>query len=281
MKTVQTVKELRESLSALKKSGRRIGFVPTMGALHAGHLSLIDECRKQCDITVCSIFVNPLQFNNRADFEKYPVVTAQDTDLLKAAGCDFLFQPSVKEMYPEEIKTIYDFGGLATVMEGAYRPGHFNGVGVVVKRLFDIVQPEKAFFGEKDYQQYLIIRRLVELHHLNIEIVPCPIVRESDGLALSSRNMRLTESQRKFAPMIYRTLKEAVNKKNSMQPGEIIQWVEQQFIGIEDVKLEYFEISDGKTLEPVRVWEQGPGLIACIAVYVGEIRLIDNVRFFS
>lgn len=281
MKTVQTVKELRDSLSALKKSGQCIGFVPTMGALHAGHLSLIEACRNQCDITVCSIFVNPLQFNNRADFEKYPVVTEDDADLLKAAGCDFLFQPSVKEMYPEEIKTSYDFGSLATVMEGAYRPGHFNGVGVVVKRLFDIVQPEKAFFGEKDYQQYLIIRKLVELHQMNIEIVPCSIVREADGLALSSRNMRLTEAQRKFAPMIYRTLKESLDKKNSMEPGEIIQWVEQQFKGMEDVKLEYFEISDDKTLEPVRDWEPGRGLIACIAVYVGEIRLIDNVRFFS
>lgn len=281
MKTVHTVEELTDALSVLKKNGKTIGFVPTMGALHAGHMSLIDACRKQSDVTVCSIFVNPLQFNNSRDFEKYPSVPEQDIRLLTEHRCDFLFQPSVKEMYPEEIKTVYDFGTLATVMEGAFRPGHFNGVGIVVKRLFDIVRPDKAFFGEKDYQQYLIIRKLVEIHQSDIEIIACPIVREADGLALSSRNMRLNAAQREFAPMIRRIMLESVTRKSSMTPLALIQWVEQQFAGIEDVKIEYYELSDDTTLAPVRAWVSGQGVIACIAVYVGEIRLIDNVRFIS
>lgn len=281
MKIFHTVKELTESLSARKSAGKSIGFVPTMGALHQGHLSLIDTSKKNCDLTICSIFVNPLQFNNPEDFEKYPQVPDRDISLLEQHGCEFLFMPSVKEMYPEEIRTQYDFGPLASVMEGAFRPGHFNGVGIVVKRLFDIVQPDKAFFGEKDYQQYLIIKKLVEIHHLAIDIVPCPIVREPDGLAMSSRNMRLTGEQRKLAPVIHRTLTEAVGLRDRMQPAEIIGWVEEVFRGTEGSRLEYFEIADDRTLEPVRAWEGGKGLIACIVVYIGNIRLIDNIRFIS
>lgn len=281
MKIFNDVVSIAEYLQDCRKQGYRIGFVPTMGALHQGHLSLIAESKRRTEVTVCSIFVNPLQFNNPSDFEKYPVVLDRDLILLKQMDCDVLFQPSVKEMYPEAIATQYDFGLLATVMEGAFRPGHFNGVGIVVKRLFDIVQPTMAFFGEKDYQQLLIIKRLVAIEKMPIEIVPCAIVREADGLAMSSRNMRLSAEMRALAPRIHQILEAAVGLRPTMDIDVLKLWVAKEFLAIEGLKLEYFELSDARTLEAINAWSPGQEVIACIAVFAGEIRLIDNIRFIS
>jgi pantoate--beta-alanine ligase len=281
MDIFQDVAGLGETLTSYKRSGKRIGFVPTMGALHEGHLSLIYESRKRADITVCSIFVNPLQFNNSEDFEKYPIVLNHDISLLESASCDLLFQPSVKEMYPEKVDSFYDFGFIERVMEGAFRPGHFTGVGIVVKRLFDIVQPDLAFFGEKDFQQLLVIKKLVEIHQLNIEIVPCPIVRESDGLAMSSRNVRLSPAARALAPQINQVLKMSVAKRVEMDPETLIAWTMSALSSISGFQPEYFELSDAHTLQPIRVWKSGQEVIACAAVFLGEIRLIDNIRFIS
>jgi pantoate--beta-alanine ligase len=281
MKTFQTVASVVEYLQECRAQGKRIGFVPTMGALHQGHLSLIAESKKSTDITVCSIFVNPLQFNNPEDFAKYPIVVDKDVALLAGMACDVLFQPSVKEMYPAPVTQQYDFGSLATVMEGAFRPGHFNGVGIVVKRLFDIIMPDMAFFGEKDYQQLLIIKRLVEMERLSIKIVPCAIVREPDGLAMSSRNLRLSAEKRTIAPRIYQILSTAVGLKAKLSPEKLKLWAMAEFDATDGLKLEYFELSDAQTLEAISVWIPGQEVIACVAVFAGEIRLIDNIRFIS
>jgi pantoate--beta-alanine ligase len=281
MKTFQEIISLQTEIEAARKEGKRIGFVPTMGALHQGHLSLIAESKANSDITVCSIFVNPLQFNNPDDFEKYPVVPRKDIELLAKSNCELLFMPGVKEMYPEKVSEKYDFGELEKVMEGAFRPGHFNGVGIVVKRLFDIVKPDLAFFGEKDYQQLLIIRKLVEIHHLDVQIVACKIIREADGLAMSSRNMRLSQEQRSVAPFIYKTISKAVSEWRQYSPDGLKEWVSKEFAGNDQFKLDYFELSDANNLQPVKQWKSGQECIACIAVYMGEIRLIDNIRFIS
>ena len=279
MKIITTVQAMRAAVDALNSQGKVLGFVPTMGALHEGHLSLIDACGRQSDVTVASVFVNPLQFNNRGDFEQYPQFPEKDARMLDSRGCDFLFHPSEEEMYPEAVQTDYDFGSLASVMEGAFRPGHFNGVGVVVKRLFDIVQPDLAFFGEKDYQQLLIIRRLVEIHRMNIRIVGCPIIREPDGLAMSSRNLRLTAEQRALAPEIYRILQEAVALTTMLEPEALKARVMEQLSAVPGLRPEYFEIADENSLAPISSWKAGQALIACVAVWMGEIRLIDNIRF--
>lgn len=261
-----------------KGNGKTIGFVPTMGALHTGHLDLMKRAKQENDLLIVSIFVNPIQFNNKKDLDKYPRDLNRDIKLLNAIGCDVLFAPSVDEMYPNKITKKYDFGLLGNVMEGVSRPGHFNGVAIVVKRLFDIVSPNKAYFGEKDFQQLAIIKRLVEMESLPVQIIECPIVREDDGLAMSSRNERLTANERAAAPYIYQILKLAKKNSSTVCPRKIKQMVANIFKAREEFDLEYFELADDKELQPITSWDSAPGIMAFIVVNLGKVRLIDNIR---
>lgn len=279
MKIFEKISDTTTFLQSKKKSGETIGFVPTMGALHEGHLELMRRAKKENDMLVVSVFVNPIQFNNPEDLKKYPRDLQKDIDKLEQIDCDLLFTPSVEEMYPEPVTEQYIFGALETVMEGAFRKGHFNGVAVVVKKLFDIILPDKAYFGEKDFQQLAIIQKLVEMENIPITIVPCPIVREKDGLAMSSRNARLSDEDRSIAPFIYQTLTRASKKSTFMTPDEIRFMVENIFADQPEFKLEYFEVADDKQLQPVYNWSDSKGIMGFIAVHLDNIRLIDNIRF--
>jgi len=279
MKTFSSIKNIQEFISEEKKNGFTIGFVPTMGALHEGHLQLMRRAKQENDLLVVSVFVNPIQFNNPEDLKKYPRNLEKDKQLLETVSCDIVFAPTVEEMYPEAVTTKYDFGKLETVMEGAFRKGHFNGVAVVVKKLFDIVLPDKAYFGEKDFQQLAIIQELVRMENLPVQIVPCPIVREEDGLAMSSRNERLTGDERKAAPFIHKTLKEAVKLSEKMNPAEIKKWVIEQFSATDVFQIEYFEIANDRDLQPITAWDKAFGTMGFVAVQLGQVRLIDNIRF--
>jgi pantoate--beta-alanine ligase len=278
MKKFATIKETAAYLSRQKAAGKTIGFVPTMGALHEGHLELMRRARQENDLLVVSIFVNPIQFNNADDLKKYPRTLEEDIEKLESVQCDVLFAPTVEEMYPEKVTRQYDFGQLDKVMEGKFRPGHFNGVAVVVKKLFDIVQPHRAYFGEKDFQQLVIIKKLVEMENIPVEIVPCPIVREPDGLAMSSRNRLLTPEQRKEAPFIYETLLEAKRRRHHICANPLRQMIINRFEGNENFKLEYFDIVNDKTLQPITGWNDKVGTVACVAAWLGNVRLIDNIR---
>ncbi len=281
MKTFNTIHNTKEFLAEAKKSGRKIGFVPTMGALHEGHLTLMRRAKKENDLLVVSVFVNPIQFNNPEDLKKYPRDLEKDKKLLESVGCDILFAPTAEEMYPEEeVTEHFDFGKLETVMEGAFRPGHFNGVAVVVKRLFNIIAPDKAYFGEKDFQQLAIIKRLVEMEKMPLEVIPCSIVREPDGLAMSSRNERLKAKERAVAPFIHQTLQSAVQLKDEKSPSEIISWVTDRFKSEPLFTLEYFEIADDTFLQPLEKWKKNTGAIGFVAAFLGDVRLIDNIRFY-
>lgn len=280
MKSFQTIRDTRQWLNEQKKSGKSVGFVPTMGALHQGHISLVKRSCRENDITACSIFVNPIQFNNPEDLEKYPRTPEGDLSMLDEAGCDMVFIPSAEEMYPEPVSEKYDFGTLEKVMEGKYRPGHFNGVAVVVNRLFDIIEPDRAYFGEKDYQQLRIIETLVRMKNIPVTIVPCPIVREADGLAMSSRNRRLSESQRTVAPMIYRTLSQAVDLARKI-PVQEVKNISTKSLEREGFIVDYFEIADPETLQTLDNWDGHDGAIACVAAYLGNVRLIDNMILFA
>ncbi len=281
MKTLNTISQTKQFLLEAKKEGKSIGFVPTMGALHEGHLTLMRRAKKENDLLAVSVFVNPIQFNNPEDLKKYPRDLEKDKQLLKSVGCDVVFAPTVDEMYPEEkVTEHFDFGKLETVMEGAFRPGHFNGVAVVVKRLFNIITPDKAYFGEKDFQQLAIIKQLVKMENMPLEIVPCAIVRESDGLAMSSRNERLTPDERALAPFIHQTLQQAVRLKTEKSPLEIVQWVTDKFKEQPAFTLEYFELADAVFLQPVKRWEKAKGTIGFVAAFLGDVRLIDNIRFY-
>lgn len=280
MRIYKTKAGLQNYLSPFKKN-KKIGFVPTMGALHPGHLSLIENAKKYSDIIVASIFVNPTQFDRKEDLEKYPRTIETDLKALREAGCDVVFVPSVKEMYGTHAESEqYDYDGLDQVMEGAHRKGHFAGVGTVVKRLFDIVQPDFAFFGEKDFQQLQLIRKLVEKQQIPVTIVGNPIHREQDGLAMSSRNVRLNESQRKAAPFIYQTLLKAKDFFKNHDSLETIKMVEQEFEKQNVLRLEYFEIADENTLLSDSHQQANKKYRAFIAVFAGEIRLIDNIEFY-
>jgi len=280
MNVYNKITELKEYLSNLREKSLTIGFVPTMGALHEGHLSLLKKAKMDNDICVCSIFVNPIQFNNAVDFARYPNPIENDTHLLSSVNCDILFNPSEKEIYPEPDKTIYDLGTLDKNMEGAFRPGHFNGMAVIVKKLFDLIEPDKAYFGEKDFQQMAIIKYLVKSYNIPVEIIACPILRESDGLAMSSRNTRLSFEERKSAPLIYKTLIEAKEMyKSNIKVEEIKRWVGKSIQNCLLMKLEYFEIVNTETLEPINFIDDSFFCTACIAVYLGNIRLIDNIKF--
>ena len=278
MKVYKTKSELKEFLSAVKIKQKSIGFVPTMGALHEGHLSLVEKAKKKNDITVVSIFVNPTKFDNKEDLVKYPITLDNDVKLLESVKCDVLFCPSVEEMYSKDVEVeVFSFDGLEHQMEGKFRDGHFNGVGTIVKALFDIVKPDVAYFGKKDFQQLQIIKKMVEIHALPVKIKGCDIYREEDGLAMSSRNTRLTKEHRQLAPFIYKTLKKAKSKFGIKNAVEVTEWVQKQFKKHPLLKLEYFTIANEKTLETIIKKEPKQEYRAFIAVFAGEIRLIDNI----
>ncbi|MEL7585161.1 MAG: pantoate--beta-alanine ligase [Prolixibacteraceae bacterium] len=279
MLAVKEINDLKSLISAKKSEGKTIGFVPTMGALHAGHLSLVKQAGEQTDFVVVSIFVNPTQFNNPNDLIRYPRNLDRDLALLEPTACQLVFAPEVETMYPEPDTRRFNFGALEQVMEGKYRPGHFNGVAQIVSTLFDYIKPDKAFFGLKDFQQLAVIKAMVKKLNLKVEIIPCPIIREASGLALSSRNERLTAEERKNAAHIYKTLTEAGNKAGQMNVKELKDWVIEQIDANEYLKTEYFEIVDDEKLEAIRDWNQPLNKVGCIAVFCGEVRLIDNVVF--
>lgn len=278
MQVVNTKNELVGLVANLKKKGKTIGFVPTMGALHNGHLSLVKEAKKRSDVAVVSIFVNPTQFNDLEDLKRYPRTLEKDVDFLKTADCDIVFAPSVEEIYPEPDTRKFDFGYLESVMEGAQRPGHFNGVGQVVSRLFDIVKPHKAFFGMKDFQQVAIIKNMVKQLKYDLEIVPCPIIREGNGLAMSSRNSLLDEEYKKNAPHIYATLKKARELAPQTSASDLKKWISSEINSNPFLETEYVEIVDDTTLKVIE-GQITKGNVVCVAVYAGKIRLIDNIVF--
>lgn len=279
MKIIRLISELRAELEQGRALSRTIGLVPTMGALHSGHISLVERAVAENDITVVSVFVNPTQFNDKNDLKNYPRTLDADCALLESAGVDYVFAPEVEEMYPKPDTRIFSFAPLDTVMEGACRPGHFNGVAQIVSKLFYAVEPDRAYFGEKDFQQLAIIREMVAQLELKLEIVGCPIVRESDGLALSSRNMLLTEEERTRALIISRTLFESLEfaKENTLQATK--SFVEEKINAVDGFKLEYFQIVNGRTLQQIDNWDDCDYVVGCIALFCGKIRLIDNIKY--
>ena len=279
MKLIQTIQELRTELDALRKEGKTIGLVPTMGALHAGHASLVKRAVAENDVVVVSDFVNPTQFNDKNDLLKYPRTLDADCKLLEECGASFVFAPSVEEIYPEPDTRQFSYAPLDTVMEGKFRHGHFNGVCQIVSKLFLIVEPTRAYFGEKDFQQLAIIREMVRKYPFNLEIVGCPIVREADGLALSSRNARLSDEQRIQALQISKTLFASVEYAQTHTLAETKAFVESAISTAEGLRLEYFEIVDGNSLQTVCDWKDGSYIVGCITVFCGEVRLIDNIKY--
>ena len=279
MKIVNSIKDLKAYLAEAKQDNKKIGFVPTMGALHNGHLSLVQHCVKNNDVCVVSVFVNPTQFNDKHDLETYPRTLEADCVLLESAGCDYVFAPSVEEMYPEPDTRTFDLGTVSEVMEGAKRPGHFNGVCQIVSKLFDAVLPDRAYFGEKDFQQLAIIREMVRQLKYNLEIVGCSIVREEDGLALSSRNKRLSAEERENALNISRTLFKSRNFAATHTVSETQKMVEDAIEAAPGLHMEYFEIVDGNTLQKISNWEDTSYVVGCITVFCGEVRLIDNIKY--
>lgn len=279
MKLVRTISDLQAELSALKAQGKKVGLVPTMGALHAGHASLVKRSVDENDVTVVSVFVNPTQFNDKNDLVKYPRTLEADCKLLESAGASFVFAPEVEEMYPEPDTRQFSFAPLDEVMEGKFRPGHFNGVAQIVSKLFDAVKPHRAYFGEKDFQQLAIIREMVKQLHLDLEIVGCPIVREEDGLALSSRNMLLSAEERKIALKISQTLFKSRTFAADHSLKETIKFVEDGIASEPGLRLEYFEVVDGNTLQTVQNWEDTDYIVGCITVFCGSVRLIDNIKY--
>ena len=301
MKQIQKSAELTSAVNIARQESKQIGLVPTMGALHEGHLSLIERALKENDLVVVSLFVNPIQFNNKEDLEKYPRTIEADLALIKnlelrikneaKASALLAFTPTVDEMYPQgEPKEVYHFGPVEEVMEGPRRPGHFSGVAVVVRRLFDLAQPTRAYFGEKDYQQIAVIRNLLEQIKYPIELVPCPVVRADDGLALSSRNMRLSPAARQMAPAINATLEQAAEMAEYEEVDDVKEWVLDTLASYHEVndcpdglkfEPEYFEIVDAITLQPIAEWADAEqnGAVGCIAVWLDGVRLIDIVKF--
>lgn len=275
-----TISETQNYLKSQQKAGKSIGFVPTMGALHAGHISLIGRSKTENDLTVCSIFVNPTQFNNPDDLKKYPRTLEKDSEMLQAAGCNVVFAPSAEEMYDKLPQLRMDFGTLETVMEGKFRPGHFNGVGIVVSKLFNIVKPDKAYFGLKDLQQVAVIRQMVKDLSFDLEIIPCSTLRETDGLAMSSRNTRLSVEARALAPQIYKVLNLAKEKLEAgFSTKETQEAVSQYFSKYTEFEVEYFEVADFDTLLPIEAKIENGKTALCIAAFLGGVRLIDNVVF--
>lgn len=281
MKHITSLANLKETLSNIRMTGKTLGFVPTMGALHLGHISLLERAKAENDLSFCSIFVNPIQFNEQNDYDAYPRELEKDLSALAKNGCDYVFTPSVKEMYPVAVKEEYDFGEMDKVMEGAYRPGHFNGVAQVLSRFFELIPADRAYFGEKDFQQLAIVKQLVKKKNYKVEIIGCPIVRENNGLAMSSRNMRLSEKQRKEAAIIYRCLQNVKQRMNMEEPLKLKKEVIRDLEKENNLQVEYFEIADANTLQPVKNWDDTPEMVVCVAVRIGGVRLIDNIRLFN
>ena len=279
MKVLTSVQALRDELDRVEQ--QQIGFVPTMGALHAGHRSLVERARAENGVVVVSVFVNPTQFNDKNDLKHYPRTPEADARLLEEIGADFVLMPSVAEIYPEEDTRVFDFGAIDKVMEGATRPGHFNGVAQVVSRLFDIVRPARAYFGEKDFQQIAVIKAMVRQLNLAVQIVECPIVRDADGLALSSRNTLLDAPHRAAAPHIYAVLRAAVEKSHELNPAELKAWVTAEVEREPLLKVIYYQSVDALTMQEVASWSDSGCIQGCIAVQAGDIRLIDNIRIRS
>lgn len=279
MKIVNSIQELKRYLAEERQHNKQIGFVPTMGALHNGHLSLVKRCVEENDVCVVSVFVNPTQFNDKNDLATYPRTLDKDCTLLEPAGCDYVFAPTEAEMYPEPDTRTFDFGTVSAVMEGARRPGHFNGVAQIVSKLFYAVEPDNAYFGEKDFQQIAVIRAMVKQLNIPVKINACPILREDDGLALSSRNVRLTPEQRQKAPLIARTLKESTNFAAGKSVQEVIDYVVNTINADPVMWVEYYEIVDGNTMESIKNWSDTDYAVGCITVYCGEVRLIDNIKY--
>lgn len=281
MEIIRSVSELKEKVAHLKADGRTVGLVPTMGALHAGHISLVDRARRENDAVVVSVFVNPTQFNNAKDLQTYPRTEEADCALLREAGVDIAFIPTVEEMYPTEDTRVFDLGVVAAVMEGPMRPGHFNGVAQVVSKLFSFVSPDRAYFGEKDFQQIAVIRRMVELEKFPVEIVDCPIKREDDGLAMSSRNVRLTPENRVVAPLIYKTLKKSVDWARDHSLEDTRRLVVDELNACPSLEVEYYEIVDPLTMQPLSEWSTPHNGCAqgCVTCYCGDVRLIDNIKY--
>ncbi|MFD2246672.1 pantoate--beta-alanine ligase [Pontibacter ruber] len=277
MQVIEQASVMRQTVQALRCAGKRIGFVPTMGALHEGHLQLLRASIKENDVTICSIFVNPTQFNNPEDFRLYPRTLQDDTKLLQSVGCDYLFAPEVSEIYPKQTLLRFSFGELEEVMEGAQRPGHFNGVATILSKFFHMVQPHKAYFGQKDLQQVAVVRQLVRGLSFDLELVCHPTVREENGLAMSSRNRRLTAEQRQLATSLYKALQLAGSQLKSKPLASIKEEVATYLQGVEQVQLEYFEIADPETLQTLHDLSQVEEAALCIAAFVGEVRLIDNI----
>ena len=275
------VVELQNALFPLRKQGKKIGLVPTMGALHAGHASLVERSVRENDVTVVSVFVNPTQFNDKNDLRNYPRTLESDCELLEKVGADFVFAPSVEEMYPTPDNRHFEYPPVSTVMEGAHRPGHFNGVCQVVSRLFYITRPQRAYFGEKDWQQIAVVKAMVKALSLGVEIVECPIVREEDGLAKSSRNTLLSPDERAIAPTIFKALSESVEYAKNHTIGETHDKVVSDINAVEGLEVEYFSIVDGNTLQDVSSWDDSQYVVGCITVYCGKtpIRLIDHIKY--
>lgn len=281
MHIIRSVSDLESFVGQTLGNGKTIGLVPTMGALHDGHLSLVKRAVAENDVALVSVFVNPTQFNNPEDLATYPRKEEDDFRLLAGEGTAAVFAPSVEEMYPDGTASdhVFDLGSAAEVMEGKFRPGHFQGVAQVVSRLFRLCRPTRAYFGEKDFQQIAVIRNMVESEHIDVEIVPVPIKRADDGLALSSRNALLTDKQRKMAPEIHAALAYSVeySKDHSVQATH--DTVVERINAVPFMNVEYFEIVDGRTLLPIEEWEESPDVVGCITVYCGKVRLIDNIRY--
>ncbi len=279
MLIVQTIAELKACLNGEREQGHSVGLVPTMGALHAGHASLVERSVKENDVTVVSIFLNPTQFNDKKDLERYPRTLEADCELLEKCGAQVVFAPSVDAVYPEPDTRVFSYPPTDAVMEGAFRPGHFNGVCQIVSKLFDYVEPDRAYFGEKDYQQICVIRRMVEDLKMDINIVACPVIREESGLARSSRNTLLSDDERQLAAHIYRILSESC--KQQMNVAETHDFVVSEIDAIEGLKVQYFSIVDGLTLADVSTWDDAESVVGCITVYCGAvpIRLIDHIRY--
>lgn len=282
MKVFKTQKKLRTYFKEFYSENTTIGFVPTMGALHKGHVSLIEESLRNNDITIASIFVNPTQFNKKEDLENYPRTIKSDLNLLEKVHCDVVFIPSVSEIYTNNISAShFNFDGLESQMEGRFRKGHFNGVGTIVKKLFEILQPTNAYFGEKDFQQLQIVRKMAEKNHLPVAVVGCSTFREDDGLAMSSRNKRLTDDERNAASIIYKILKKTAEKTQTQSIDDIKKWVSNEFKKHSFFELEYFVIAEEETLENATILSPKKQYRAFIAVYANTIRLIDNISLTS
>lgn len=281
MKVLYTKKELRAVLQEVRSKGEKIGLVPTMGALHEGHASLVRRCVEENDVTVVSVFLNPTQFNDKKDLEKYPRTLDADCALLEACGATYVFAPSVEEMYPEPDTRVFSYPSVDDVMEGAFRPGHFNGVCQIVSKLFYAVEPNRAYFGEKDFQQIAVIRAMVKDLGFRVEIVPCPVVREESGLAMSSRNTLLTPEEKNTVAEISRTLFQSRDFAASHTLEETREFVTEQINGIPGLEVQYFSIVDGDTLQEITEWEDAPFIVGCITVFCGAtpIRLIDHIKY--